>query len=264
MKNKFSVGDAVKIVSWNMHRILVGRKKFKPPLSGLDPVNPDLAVCVIAVGPQYLEMAGSMIRSLRVNGGFTGPVYIFSDNCCHLARSENVHMIRIPSGLSGMGIKQYKTWLPECVPFRYLLYIDADILIGKSMDLWIKTAKEAAERAPLVLFWDHASTGEYYHGGVIFLNRRVGRNALLKWRRQIWFKGYSRDQKALGRSIRTERDVHLMPGGSINFLSQTGGELNCVAVFNHITEMARRSLEPEKRYIFQQRLEGTVSQNQPV
>ncbi len=53
------------------------------------------------------------------------------------------------------------------------MYIDADILIGNHFNDWLhKAIKESAIHS-IVLFWDHGSTGHFYHGGLFLVNRRI-------------------------------------------------------------------------------------------
>jgi hypothetical protein len=247
LRNKFNLVDAIRIISWRLQWFVSEKKFTESSMAQKDPHHPEVAVCAIAVGYEYLGMSMLMIKSLRRNGLYTGPIYIFTDNPGYFSECDNVLAIQIPSNISTMAVKQYKTWLTECVSFQYLLYIDTDIVIGKSIKYWIESARNAADQRPLVLFWDHASTGKYYHSGVIFLNRTIGRKVLFRWRRQIWCKGYSRDQRALNKTIRSEKDVHVMPMEDMNFLSQTIANPDDVAVFNHITDRARRILDSEKR-----------------
>ena len=253
MTHKFRVIDAIRISLWRIRN--VGNGGIIPNIDSIreDPENPDVAVCCIAVGRDYIRMAHMMIKSLRVNGRFNGPVFIFTDEPALFSDVENSMAFLIPAKLSIMGIKQYKTWITE-LPFQYLLYLDADIVIGENVRSWIDEAKEAACKHPIVLFFDHAAGEKYFHGGVFLVHRQTGNKILQKWRRQIWYKGYSRDQKALKRSIKSEKDVYLMPGEGLNFVGQTDGCLKSVTVFNHITNRARKLLVPGKINRFLEKL----------
>ena len=254
--NKFRISDVIKIVFWRLHWLKTRREITGSDSTMEDPRSADVAICAIAVGTDHLKMAHLMLKSLRLIGHFSGPVFIFTDEPDFFSESKNVKTIRIPSRLSIMGIKQFKTWITKCIPFKYVLYVDVDIVIGRDIKPWLDTAKDAADEHPLVLFWDHAATEKYYHSGVFLINRNVYKKISLKWRCQIWLKGYSRDQKTLKRSVRSGTDVQLMPKEDMNFLGQTNAGLDSVATFNHITGRARRLLDLEKLDKFLEHLDA--------
>jgi len=211
-----------------------------------DPAHPDVAVCAIATGASYLDMSMTMIRSVRNRGGFNGPVYVFTDRPENFGSMEKVFPISVPEPAGSMGAKQYKTFMNACIPYDYILYIDVDIVVGKPLGPWIKKAKEAALSHSLVLFWDTASVGHFYHSGVILVKRDVSPDFMRRWRRKIWFGRVNRDQKALIRSVRRDKDVYVMPPEDMIFLGKTGASLDTIGIFNHMPGRARQIVSPDK------------------
>ncbi len=145
-----------------------------------------------------------------------------------------------------MAAHQYKTLILENIQDEHIAYIDADIIIGKPLDTWLQKAIKESTNFPIVLFWDHGSTGHFYHGGLFLVCRRVAGPLLTRWRRLIWFGRYSRDQKALIRAINREKDVYIMPREEMVFVSRSQASTDMIGTFNHITERARKTIPKEK------------------
>lgn len=231
------------------------------PLSACDPgsdtrgtSNPDIAFCSIAIGVDYLKMSLQMIESLRRNGEFQGTMYVFTDNPAFFRGCENLIPITIPTPRSLMATYQYKTFINHVIPNESIVFIDADIVIGRPISKWLDEARKKTLDHSLVLFWDHGSKGHFYHSGLFMVNRMTGNSMLRRWRRRIWFFGHGRDQKALIKTVRKENDVYVMPAEDMLFLSATSADIQQVALFNHITRRARKVLPPEKINAFAEKL----------
>jgi len=211
-----------------------------------DKVHPSVAFCTIAIGRNYHRLSLAMLKSLRRNGGFSGPLYIFTDFPDLYKCLDNVYPIKVPTPKSIMAAHQYKALILKIIPIEHIVYIDGDIIIGRPLEDWLHKALKASANHPIVLFWDHGSTGHFYHGGLFLVNRRISRQLLNRWRQLIWFGRYSRDQKALIKAIKRERDVYIMPKEDMVFVSRSQARLEMIGTFNHITDRARKTIPAEK------------------
>lgn len=211
-----------------------------------DNVYPSVAFCTIAMGESYHYMSLTMLQTLRKNGGYTDAIYIFTDFPGFYKGLDNIYPIKVPTPKNTMAAKQYKTLILQNIPNEHIMYINADILIGNHFNDWLhKAIKESAIHS-IVLFWDHGSTGHFYHGGLFLVNRRISKQLLNRWRQLIWFGRYSRDQKALIKAIKRKRDVCIMPKKDMVFVSRSQARLEMIGTFNHITDRARKTIPAEK------------------
>jgi len=243
INKKITLYDIFTISKWRIGRI------FKPttlPSEMTDKVYPSVAFCTIAMGESYHYMSLTMLQSLRKNGGFSGPVYVFTDLPDFYKDLDNIHPIKVPIPRSVMAAHQYKTLILENIRDEHIAYIDADIIIGKPLDNWLQKAIKESANHPIVLFWDHGSTGHFYHGGLFLVSRRVARSLLTRWRHLIWFGRYSRDQKALIKAIKRKNDVYIMPKDDMVFVGQSQASTDMIGTFNHITGRARKTIPAEK------------------
>lgn len=211
-----------------------------------DTAHPEVAFCTIAIGKDFQNMSLAMLKSLRRNGGFSGPLYIFTDLPGFYEGHINIFPIKVATPKSVMAAHQYKTFILENIPHKYITYIDADIIIGRPLDNWLRKAMKESDSHPIVLFWDHGSTGHFYHGGLFLANRKVAGPLLARWRRLIWFRRFSRDQKALIKAIKRRKDVYIMPKDDMVFVDQSQASTKKIGTFNHITSRARKMLSVER------------------
>lgn len=242
ISKKITLYDLFSISKWRIVRII---QRTEQPSWVSDKIHPDIAFCTIAIGKDYHHMSLTMLKTLRRNGGFKGPVYIFTESPGIYKGLDNIYPIRVPTPKSIMAIHQYKTLILENIPYEYITYIDADILIGGPLTKWLNEAMKESAAHPIVLFWDYGSTGHFYHGGLFLVSRRVAKPLLTRWRRLIWIGRYSRDQKALKKAIKGENDVCIMPKDEMIFVGQSQASTEMIGTFNHVTSRARKTLPPE-------------------
>jgi len=147
----------------------------------------------------------------RTIGGFPLPMLplstIFKEN-----RYGHVQWQRLSdSKRKRLEIKWLKTKLFEFIPdHQYVIFMDSDMLIGQSMESFIRTCKRLKKQkggdAIVTLFVDIGNTGSPYHTGVIWFNRMTSIPLLSVWGVTISKGIFTSDQRAIEYSI-NELDV---------------------------------------------------------
>ena len=143
-----------------------------------------------------------------------------------------------------LGVKVFKTHLLEMVEGDMIVYIDADILINKPLDEFLKVAE--CESKGVGLFWEgHKKRGEF-HSGVLVVKRGETESLLDAWRKELYVEGERRDQSALKRVIR-DYEYFLFPNEWIQF-PEREGEILLDSIFVHFTSSRRRYLSHYKEH----------------
>src|SRR5699024_4957234 len=105
---------------------------------------------------------------------------------------------------------------------RYLLYIDADIIIGKPLFEWYRRARPKLDDKPLVLYTGSMPVAGAYHAGLMLMDRERVRPFFDRWLRLIRTGRYQLDQWSL-HSIITEDDVTRFEDEELIYLHQILG-----------------------------------------
>jgi glycosyltransferase involved in cell wall biosynthesis len=207
-----------------------------PPLP--DGQMPQLAVATVAVGEPYARWALAMIESVRGNGRFQGPIYVVTD-CAHLfSQLENVPILAVPETAEALEAKQYKTWLPEWIPFEQTLFLDADVVVGRPLFEWYTAVSPELQTHTLLMFPDEGFFGERYHTGVILMRKQVA-PLLARWRSAIQGGSHTRDQAAF-MAVADPEAVYLMPAHFLLFPTIETFKRSHHTTFNHITFTGRQ------------------------
>jgi len=210
-----------------------------------DPHLPKLAVATVAVGEPYARWALAMIESVRENGRFQGPVYVVTDCDALFAAQENVHILSVPQTDDPLVAKQYKTRLPEWVPFEQTLFLDADVLVGRPLLDWFTAIVPADSSHALLMFPDEGFFGEKYHTGVILMQQALAASLMGRWRTAIQSGYYGRDQAAF-MAVAQPEEICLMADRHLLFPTIETFKRGHITTFNHITFTGRqRNFSPE-------------------
>jgi hypothetical protein len=243
MKKKSTLRDYIYLFGHRIGSLSLNGNKASFPLVK-DPFHGDVAVATIAVGEKYCHWALIMIESLRSTGGFQGPLYVFTDEPAVFNTLENVFTVQLPPLVAAMSIKSYKTRLPYFIPLPYILYVDADVTIGRNISNWLREAKENAHKFPVVLFWDYHTLCPAFHAGIVMLNAERSLPVLKRWRFKMLVGRNSRDQVGLFKSIRV-RDVYAMGPDALVFPSKEEYVYNPRGIFHHFTNHGRLEEYPK-------------------
>ena len=117
-----------------------------------DPAFPGLAIYAIAILPKYHDWCLSMIDSLRKRGNYHGPVYVVTEDPTPFEGLDNVHVVAVPYTRYRLVIKTCKQLMLDWASEPRLLYIDADIIIGRPLAEWYRWARPKLDARPLVLY----------------------------------------------------------------------------------------------------------------
>lgn len=222
----------------------VGAVLGKRPLQ-TDPHLPNLAVATVAVGKMYARWALAMIESMRRNGRFRGPIYVVTDCDDLFAAEENVQVLPVPQTHNPLVAKQYKTRLPEWVPFEQTLFLDADVVVGRPLLDWITAVAPETANDALLMFPDEGFLGEQFHTGIILMQRILAASPLKRWRAALQSGDYGRDQAAFMAVVQPE-EVRLMANEYLLFPTIETFKRGYTTTFNHITFTGRqRNFSPE-------------------
>ena len=205
----------------------------------LDPHMPTVAAATVAVGEPYARWALAMIESLRKHGRFQGPVYVVTDCDYIFMDEENVHILSVPSSVTTMAAKLYKTWLTDWIPFDQTLFLDADVIVGRPLLDWYTAVTKEADPFPFYMFPDEGFFNERYHTGIMLMQRALAAPLAVRWRAAIQSGRYTRDQAAFMAAVQPE-EVNLMPDSYLLFPTIESFKRGQTKTFNHITFTGRQ------------------------
>jgi len=195
---------------------------------------PDFAIAIIGVGPRYSVWARTLIHGLRGRGKYDGPIYVVTDQPTAFAGLANTHSIRIASARHAMVIKASKTFLYDWIPERFVLYLDADILVGDDIKPWCEQALECLKGHAALFYPDPSSRSMPYHGGLMLIDSDTAGPFFKSWRRCFASGRYRQDQEAL-LSCAESFDLGRPPASGLSFPDPQyvrDGERDC---FIHLT-----------------------------
>ncbi|MCA9899863.1 MAG: glycosyltransferase [Ardenticatenaceae bacterium] len=202
-----------------------------------DSQMPQLAVATVAVGEPYARWALAMIESVRGNGRFQGPIYVVTDCPAMFAGLPNVPIITVPAG-DALHAKQHKTRLVERIPFEQVLFLDADVVVGRPLLAWHTEVADFLPNFKLLMFPDEGFFGETYHTGVILMHQQ-SEPLLQRWRSAIQSGQYARDQAAF-LAVAQPEEIYLMPEPFLLFPTIETFKRGQHTTFNHITFTGRQ------------------------
>ncbi len=226
---------------WIPHSLLSNKERSN------DPSYPNLAVAAIAIGKKYLSWSLAMIETLRKNGEFNGPVYIFTDQPQFYVTCDNVITVKVPFTHNRMLVKQYKTMLFDWIPYERILYLDVDVMVGGLLSPWLDEVEIGIKNHAILMF-DHASTGRRsfskYHTGIMLLNRPLALLLLNRWRKALQSGQYRSDQLAFSEIVNPD-EVYLMPSRHLLFPTAETVKSGRTSTFIHITLYRQRIIKPD-------------------
>ena len=221
-----------------------------PVLVRHDPAFPELAVVAIAISPKYHDWCLSMLDSLRAGGRYTGPVYVATEDPTPFAGLDNVATIVVPGTRHQLIIKTLKTLLPQWLTERFLLYIDADIIVAKPLKAWLEQALKRLESHPFLAYPDDKPIPGSYHGGFFLIDRKRALPFINQWRRKLRGGFYLRDQSAL-KSVEDTNAIGYFLDQELIYLHtcidlKSGERHVSPTCFVHVTNGMIRQYPPEK------------------
>src|SRR5699024_2652760 len=111
-----------------------------------------LAVVTIAMTPKYQDWCLSMIDSVRVAGAYAGPIYVVTEDPLPFVGLDNVHPIVVPATRHRLVIKGFKPRLANWVDARYLLFLDADVIVTRPLRRWYRQALNSLATTPMLAY----------------------------------------------------------------------------------------------------------------
>ena len=247
---------------WVWRQRLKREGKFPEAPGREDKDFPGLAVYAIALLPKYHDWCLSMIDSLRKRGNYHGLVYVVTENPARFEGLDNVQTITVPYTRYRLVAKSCKQLMLDWTKERHLLYIDADIIIGKPLFEWYQRARPKLDEKPLVLYTGNMPLPGAYHAGLMLMDRERVRPFFDRWLRLIRTGRYQLDQWSM-HSIITEDDVARFDDEDMIYLHQILGpgredfdpeahrEMSPPGTFIHVTNglMRRYSAGEIKDYL---------------
>lgn len=158
-----------------------------------------LAVVTIAMTPKYQDWALSMIDSVRLAGGYEGPIYVVTEDPSPFAHVDNVHPVVVPATQHRLVVKGFKPRLATWVKARYLLFLDADVIVTQPLRQWYQTALNALATTPMLAYPASNPVPGSYHGGIWLAERERAKPLLMKWLARIRSGYHDSDQVCLKR-----------------------------------------------------------------
>jgi len=218
---------------WRVQNLLSFRR-IPGKKRSLQPARSNFAIAIIGVGPRYSAWARTLIHGLRGPGRYDGPIHVVTDTPETFADLEGTSCIRIAPTRHQMVIKTCKTFLYEWITERYVLYLDADILVGCDIRQWCEEALTCLEGNAALFYPDPSARAMPYHGGLMLLDSEKSGPFFKAWR-ELLAKGHFRqDQEAL-LACAENFDLGRPPGYGLSFPDPQyvrAGERDC---FIHLT-----------------------------
>ena len=163
-----------------------------------------------------------MIDSLRKRGNYHGPVYVVTEDPTPFEGLDNVHVVVVPYTRYRLVIKTCKQLMLDWASEPRLLYIDADIIIGRPLAEWYRRARPKLDARPLVLYTGNMPVAGAYHAGLMLMDRERVRPFFDRWLRLIRTGRYQLDQWSM-HSIITDDDVARFDDEELVYLHQILG-----------------------------------------
>lgn len=207
---------------WQWRRRLRQEGRFPEGPGREDADFPDLGVYAIAILPKYHDWCLSMIASLRTRGNYHGPVYVVTEDPMPFEGLDNVFAIVVPHTRYRLVAKSCKQLMLDWASEPYLLYIDADIIIGKPLFEWYRLTRRALDDKPLALYTGNMPIAGAYHAGLMLMDRERVRPFFDRWLRLIRTGRYQLDQWSM-HSLITEDDVAQIDDGELIYLHEILG-----------------------------------------
>lgn len=202
------------------------------------------AIALIALQPRYRRWALTLIASLRAAGEYHGPIYVVTETPDDFAGLDHVEPIRVAATRHQMVAKTCKTFLADWVPQRYVLYVDADIVVGRPITQWCRAAINDAETRAALFYPDPSERKLPFHGGLILMNSQLVTPLLVEWRRRLAGGCYRQDQEAL-LSFARDHAIGDLPPDGLAFPDNDMVAAERGACFVHLTSYRYRLLGHE-------------------
>ncbi|HET7315584.1 hypothetical protein [Salinisphaera sp.] len=209
----------------------------------------EFAIAIIGVGPRYRAWARTLIHGLRGPGRYAGPVYVITDDPRQFADFDNTSCIRIAPTRHQMVIKTCKTFLHQWLAERYVLYLDADILVGCDIRAWCEQALECLAGHAALFYPDPSSRRMPYHGGLMLIDSDKAGPFFKAWRRCLASGHFRQDQEAL-LACAESFDLGRPPAYGLSFPAPENvraGERDC---FIHLTSYRYSQLGHDACYAY--------------
>lgn len=247
---------------WQWQRRLKQEGRFPTGPGQEDPNFPDLAIATIAIQPKYHDWCLSMIDSLRKRGNYQGPVYVVTENPQAFEKLDNVQVVVVPFTRYRLVAKSCKQQLLDWVSEKNMLFIDADVIIGKPLAEWYKRSLSKLADKSLVLYTGNMPVPGAYHGGLMLMDRERVRPFFDRWTKLIRTGRYLLDQQSL-ESIRDESYIAKFNDDELVYLHRVIGlkhpdfdpenpaHITAPATFVHVTDgmIQQYSAEEIKAYL---------------
>lgn len=225
-------------------RELLWRLKHRPPRPDAlpkgtpDPACPDFAVGAIAVSLKYADWCLTMIDSLRHRGGYSGPVYVVTDQPSMFEQADNVYPITVPYSRVRLISKSLKPMLFEWIPYRFVAYIDADVIVTGDVRGWYERSRQrlAEVDSPLLTFPANNPLPGSFHGGLLFAERKPALPFLKCWLRMLRSGRYLSDQAALRRVATRDTPAYFAEDGFMYLYRMLEQGERRVPMFTHVTD----------------------------
>lgn len=162
---------------------------------------------------RYIDWAMLSCQSVRKNGRYNGPLYLVTNYDLSANRYRrmismyNISVIKVhvPPGLvhkNKMQGQRFKMVSGGLVPdeIRYLLYIDADVLIGNNLDRFLGMGESYMQTCTMLFFQGRNRSqkpNQPFQGGTFFVDLKYGMPFLHEWERILFAKKLPKDQMAL-------------------------------------------------------------------
>lgn len=156
-----------------------------------------LAVVTIAMTPKYQDWCLSMIDSVRSAGAYAGPIYVVTEDPSPFAHLDNVYPLVVPATQHRLVIKSFKPRLAHWVKARYLLFLDADVIVTQPLREWYQKALIDLAVTPMLAYPAANPVPGSYHGGIWLVERERAKPFLMKWLAKLRSGYHHSDQVCL-------------------------------------------------------------------
>lgn len=183
---------------WSAQARLGSRRIARTTATPVDaPGFEQLAVVTIAMTPKYQDWCLSMIDSVRAAGGYAGPIHVVTEDPAPFAHLHNVFPIVVPATQHRLVIKGFKPRLARWVEARYLLFLDADVVVTQPLRQWYHEALNNLAATPMLAYPASNPVPGSYHGGIWLVERERAQPLLMKWLGKIRSGYHHSDQVCL-------------------------------------------------------------------
>mgnify|MGYP001281937961 CR=1 FL=1 len=222
------------ILQWRVASAMRGMSGSAQAEGRDDPQLRDFAIAVIAVGARFRRWAGVLIESVRARGGYGGTIYVVTDTLDAFADYDGVIAIPVATTRHSLVAKTCKTYLYRWIPKRYILYVDADIIIGQPIVDWCRNALNGLSGHSALFYRDFGSRDMPYHGGLILMDSTRCAALFDRWRQQLNSGRFFKDQEALKRIV-LPSEIDFFPQSGLCFPDHKMIAEQRTACFVHLT-----------------------------